>query len=357
MILKDNKNKYLKVKPKTAITAAVVLVIVVLLAFGIFFYFSPLHSLTAQNSLMGKMAKKNPLPAAIIGKDSVSISKLIVQLESVRKFYESQDFSQLGLRVDFSTADGQKRLSIKEKDVLNKLIYDTIIKKEAQKRNIVVTKAVVDQQVDRKMKEYGTGDTLKKNLEKLYGWSLEDFKENIVEPDLYREELFSRVRKDSQEIVAAQKKIQEAKAVLSDGEDFIQAAKKYSEGETAQSGGELGWFQSEQMLPEVFLGIFGLEKGETSEIIESSIGYHIVRLEDKKVENDENLFKISQIFVRTQTFSEWLYETAQNYRIFVPLHELKWNAKEGSLEFRDESMNDYDREMENGNIDDPSMLF
>lgn len=333
----------------------VIIIAVLFVFFGFLTWTLPLVSRTGENIFFKKIVLRAPYPAVIVGSDYVSVSRVAGNLASVRKFYESQDFSKLGLRVDFSTEEGKKRLKIKEKEILNKLIEESVIKKEARERKIVISQEITDQAVDRKLKEYGTGDNLTKNLEKLYGWGLDDFKKSIVKPDLYKEKLMESIRESDPNFKKALDKIKQAENELNTDNNFFEIAKKYSEGESAQLGGELGWFDLGQMMPEIAVEVMFMEKGQTSQIIQSSIGYHIVRLEDRKTEDKKELFELSQIFVRTQAFSDWLLETEKKYKIYIPLKEFYWDAKLLEVKFSDSAMNEYEKKIRESPTNDPSV--
>ncbi|MCC3355428.1 peptidylprolyl isomerase [Bacillus sp. REN16] len=77
---------------------------------------------------------------------------------------------------------------------------------------------------------------------------------------------------------AAKKKIDEAKAKLDSGEKFEDVAKEFSDDSSAQNGGDLGWFGKGRMVPEFEEAAFGLKEDQTSEIIESQYGYHIIKV-------------------------------------------------------------------------------
>lgn len=346
-----------KVKLSTVIWSCFLIFLFYLAAIGGMIYFFPLSEGLINNSVIRKTAKYVPYPAAIIGTKLISINDLLNRTGSVKKFYENQDFSDLGMRVDFSTEDGEKRLQIKERKVLGKLIEDAILESEAQKTGIKITNEIVDQEVDRKLKEYGAGEYLKENLEKLYGWSLDDFKENIVKPDLYKEKLFSKIRENDPSFKSAQEKIGQAQKDLKENMELGEVAKKYSEGSSSQEGGELGWFSLDQMLPEVALPVYNLEKGKNSDIIESSLGFHIIKKEDEKTENDVYMAKISQIFVRTQPFSEWLLTKEKEYNVLIPISSYQWNKEEGEVEFKRDNMIEYEKELMKNAPNDPSIIF
>ena len=350
---KKSKKKKELVKIQTVLIAVAVLVVAYVLIIGLIIYFLP----RSENRLILGTTSIVPYPAAMSDAGVITVGKLYNELQSSKKFYESQDFSQFGLRVDFSTEDGQKRLSIKEKNILNKLIDDSIIEAQAKKRGIKITKELLDQEVDRKLKEYGTGDYLKENLEKLYDWDLDDFKENIVKPDLYKEKLFIDLKKTDPSYEEAQQKINQAKEKLNNGSDFSAVAKEYSQGESAKNGGSLGWFSASQMLPEIAQTIFNFEKGQQSDVIESSIGYHIIKVEDVKTQDGERMFNVRQIFIPIKNLSQWLEEFEKDYNIFIPMRRLTWNKEAEKVEFRDQSLNEYEQDLLKNPINDPSVLF
>ena len=187
--MNKQKKEERRIKIQTIIKTFVILILAYITAIGAFLCFFPEN----ENRVVRATAEIIPYPSAFSSSIFITTERLQDQLAGAKKFYESQDFSKMGLRVDFGTTDGQKRLFIKEKNILNKLIDDAIIEKEARRKGIVISKELLDQEVDRKMKEYGTQDYLKNNLEKLYGWSVDDFKKNIVKPDLYQEKVFADI--------------------------------------------------------------------------------------------------------------------------------------------------------------------
>lgn len=68
---------------------------------------------------------------------------------------------------------------------------------------------------------------------------------------------------------------------LQDGGDFEALAREYSEDGTAERGGDLGFFGRGQMVPEFEQAAFDLSVGETSGVVETQFGFHIVRVTDR----------------------------------------------------------------------------
>lgn len=70
---------------------------------------------------------------------------------------------------------------------------------------------------------------------------------------------------------------------LDAGEDFAALAKEHSQEKgTRERGGDLGWFEREEMFHEVSDAAFAAEPGELIGPIETRLGFHLVRVEDKR---------------------------------------------------------------------------
>jgi peptidyl-prolyl cis-trans isomerase C len=81
---------------------------------------------------------------------------------------------------------------------------------------------------------------------------------------------------------AARAKADDLLAQLKGGANFEELAKKSSDCPSAPQGGDLGFFAHNQMVPAFDEAAFALKPGETSGVVETEFGYHIIRLEEKK---------------------------------------------------------------------------
>ena len=80
----------------------------------------------------------------------------------------------------------------------------------------------------------------------------------------------------------AKEKVREVMNRLKQGEPFEDLALRYSDGQNAAGGGRLGLVRQGELLPGIERAIANLVPGGISDMIETSEGFHIVRLEDKK---------------------------------------------------------------------------
>jgi peptidyl-prolyl cis-trans isomerase C len=102
--------------------------------------------------------------------------------------------------------------------------------------------------------------------------------ENIVRETAGKEEIRARhILVKTQE--EAEKWLEEIKG----GADFAKIAKEHSldKGSTVK-GGDLGYFNDKQMVPEFSAAAFNLDKDELSEPVETSFGWHIIEVTDRR---------------------------------------------------------------------------
>ncbi|MBU6433014.1 MAG: peptidylprolyl isomerase [Nitrospirae bacterium] len=111
----------------------------------------------------------------------------------------------------------------------------------------------------------------------------------------------------------AKEKAREVMALLKQGESFEDLALRFSDGPNASRGGRLGLVRQGELLPGIERAIANLVPGGISDMIETSEGFHIVRLEDKKPKQfrpyEEVRIEIQGLVFRQKTedvFQAWL---------------------------------------------------
>ncbi|HVT43574.1 MAG TPA: peptidyl-prolyl cis-trans isomerase [Thermoanaerobaculia bacterium] len=95
----------------------------------------------------------------------------------------------------------------------------------------------------------------------------------LVRPESDGDEADAAARKEAEDLVAK----------LEGGADFAQLAGQHSDDPgSAANGGDLGYFERGRMVPEFEQVAFTLPPGQTSDVVKSQFGYHIIRVVDKR---------------------------------------------------------------------------
>lgn len=126
--------------------------------------------------------------------------------------------------------------------------------------------------------------------------------------------------------------------------NFAQIASKETQDPTGKSnGGELGWFSRGRMVPEFDDAAFKLAKGEISEPIKTSFGYHIIYVEDKQGAETKTLDQVKPELARialqktkAQDLDKLLKETEARISTQLASNDLKdieANSKKLDMQF------------------------
>ena len=81
---------------------------------------------------------------------------------------------------------------------------------------------------------------------------------------------------------------------LAAGADFAALAKRYSEDSHRDKGGMMGWVAKGELLPELDAALFNLKAGELSDPIQTRLGFHLVRVEERRTAASLSLTEANQ---------------------------------------------------------------
>jgi EpsD family peptidyl-prolyl cis-trans isomerase len=94
--------------------------------------------------------------------------------------------------------------------------------------------------------------------------------------------------------VATEEDAQRIRQELENGSDFAELAKENSTDQhAANRGGDLGYVERGRMPAEFDNVVFSLEVGEISEAVKTNLGYHIIKLEDRKAAAVKEFYEVS----------------------------------------------------------------
>jgi peptidyl-prolyl cis-trans isomerase SurA len=214
-----------------------------------------------------------------------------------------------------------------KEQLLNSIIEEKLIYAQAGLDSIVVSEDEVNQRIDYQIATFTQQYGSVQNIEKIYGMSIDRIKRELrddVRKSLMvqrlQEKNFGKVQATKREVEEffdtyndsigvipervviyhifqnpkasekLKKKFKDKAFALLDsvkaGKDFAELAKKYSDdpGSAAQ-GGDLGFVKKGVFYPEFEEAAYKLNVGETSAVIESPVGFHIIQLIERRGES------------------------------------------------------------------------
>ncbi len=122
----------------------------------------------------------------------------------------------------------------------------------------------------------------------------------------------------------AQRLIAQLSQRLLNGEAFEQLAREHSEGPHAEEGGRLGWVKPSEMLPELSTALSELTLGEVSQPIHSHLGFHLVKMLDRRQPQSQDPASIQETVQRqlyqqkfANAMGKWLEDLKQQAYIEV----------------------------------------
>ncbi|MEY9977150.1 peptidylprolyl isomerase [Lysinibacillus sp. RC79] len=230
-------------------------------------------------------------------------------------------------------------------EVLDTLITNKIVELEAKKVGVSVSEDTIQEEYENLAESYGGEELLQTTLEE-NGLTEQSVRDNIrmyqltknviaESVDISDEEVaqYFEDNKDNygqkEEVLASHILLEDeatAKDVLAKikaGEDFKELAKTYSiDSSTNEDGGEIGYINRGQMDEKFEEAAFGLEKGSVSDIVQTSDGYHIIKVTEK-VPAEEAVFEDikDEVYATmleeriNDEYTSWLAEKQEQYKI------------------------------------------
>lgn len=313
----------------------------------LFFLLIAASPLRAESQLLDQVA-------AVVNDDVITQSELDVLLRPLYDQYKKEGTpEQAALKL------GEARQKL-----LNQLVEDRLVFQEAKTQKIEIDEAQIDAEIARFKERFKSEKELDDALQQ-EGLSMKEMRERVRRQAMIRRlqdmEIRSRVVISPMEIekfynehpsefasgekirvrsitirkdeVArekglkderAKKKIEDLRKKILSGESFGKLAKDFSEDTGAESEGLGDWLAPGDMIPEIDAVLFSLKQGEVSQVIESPLGYHLFRVEEKKdkfkktfEEARDEIYNVLFMQKSQERFQEWMKELKRNAYISI----------------------------------------
>lgn len=207
------------------------------------------------------------------------------------------------------------------KEILDWLVSTRLLVQEAQKLNITVEDNEVEMLVNTIKRRFPSEQKFLEALQ-LADLSIEQFKNNLtkelVVQKLLEQQLGSQIKDiadedalkyynehgaelmeneqirvhhilfkvsetaDPARVKSVENKASSTLARIKKGEDFEALARQYSEDPSALKGGDIGFFSRGDMIKNFEDAAFALNVGEVSNLVRTPLGFHIIRLDERK---------------------------------------------------------------------------
>jgi peptidyl-prolyl cis-trans isomerase C len=267
---------------------------------------------TATPTLPPPTPTATPAPlAARVNGDGILLSDY---QEEISRF----EAAQAALGTDLATMPGY------QDGVLQALIDRKLLAQAATGEGRSIDDAAVEAEVERLAQLRGGNEAMGAWLAE-NDYSLDSFKRALREDRLAATmvDQLSHTIGDSAEqvhvaqiVVATRDEAESLRTQILDGADFADLAWVNSlDAGSRPAGGDLGWSPRGYLLqPEVDAAAWSLAPGETSDVIESALGYHIVRVLERA---DHPLTPDARRFLRERAVQTWLADQRSTARIEI----------------------------------------
>ncbi len=241
-----------------------------------------------------------------------------------------------GIRVRDADIDRYVR-AVRERNELSLAQFDALLKRDGK------TLAQYREEVRGRIEQ---DELIQRNVRKRVHITMLDARRYYdANPDSYRTELKVRLRHlmlpvdggaspEQEQVVKTD--IEELRRQILEGGDFAALATARSQGAGATEGGDIGWVKPEDLPDSLARVAAALKKGEVSEPVRTSLGYHLVRAEDR--EGGERLpFETvsekvrDELYNRTlqERFAKWLKtDLRKKHRVEVKLDGYAFEAQQ-----------------------------
>ena len=285
-----------------------------------------LYSFDWHSSVARQVASVSHFPVAFIGYQPVWYEQYLEDRSTIEYYTSALKKTNPQAFSDTSTQDPRVA-------AMTKLIRDEATLALAKKLDVSVSGVDLDSAFTAQLVQGGDRQQVEKIIKDLYNWSPEQFKQHVLRYAVLRDKIQDNLSSNSAYNGAQQRQADRVFALVQEGKtSFEDLAKTYSEDIYAQTGGDLGFFPKGQQTEELDDAAFSLEVGKTSDLIHTKYGWHILKIEEKKMVNDQEQVHARQIFIAAPAVDNIINAALAHDGVRILAPKLRWNNESGRAE-------------------------
>jgi parvulin-like peptidyl-prolyl isomerase len=245
-----------------------------------------------------------PFPAAVVDTKIVTLYQYYDYLDASAHYNQSEE----GRNALFAFEEGEL-----EHITLDRLIDHALTSLVLTEAGVTVSDAQLNE-VIQQMEAESDEEEIEKRVQRLWGWDLEEFKKNILRPDVEKLELQKYLSTNETLFKDTQEKAESVHSAIEKKEiSFEEAVEQYSEDEGSNArGGDLGLITSSSVPEEFWNAMSETEEETLTPVFRLDDGFHLVEVLQKRKaagdgdEEEEEVIHARQILWKTPTAQEWV---------------------------------------------------
>jgi parvulin-like peptidyl-prolyl isomerase len=231
-----------------------------------------------------------PTPTATSVPLAATVNGEPITLEAYERQMARYEVAMMASGEDTATAEGQESLAEARDWVLDRLIEQRLIAQAAEAQGVSVSDEEVEVEVQSLVQDIGQEEFDERLANE--GLTLAELKAELKQ-EMLASRMVKRVVSDVPTVaehvnarhivVSTEEEAQQILTQLEAGADFARLAQTYSQDAyTRDQGGDLGFFPRGVLTSQEVEDVaFALDPGQVSEVVQSNLGYHIVKVVER----------------------------------------------------------------------------
>lgn len=264
-----------------------------------------------------------PVPVASVGWHLVAAHTWLEQYQAIAT-YNTQLTSASPSSFPAKSADQNAELA------MTKAVRDVGLLRLLDTYRLTVSSSDVEQAYQAQLTQTGQPEQIAQTIRRLYNWSPEEFKQNVIRTVVAQDKLQSKLSFDDSLNTTSRQQADRVLALVKAGQQsFEDLAKAYSDDAYGAQGGDLGFVPRGSQDKVIEDAAFSLPIDSVSGLLHTKFGFHIIKVVERKTVDGQDQAHLKQIFIAAPSVDQFLTTAMAKQRVWVWLPRIAWDATHG----------------------------